>query len=99
MNFLGTSNLQRKSNKTMYIKVCQVVKCYKKGVLPYGQPTLPFLDRISELTKNDYDKFTTVLLQREIIILINLLNIYLINKIILIIILILNLKILNIFNN
>lgn len=53
MNFPGTSNLQRKSNKIMHTKICRIVKCYKKGVLPCGQTTSPSPDRISELSDKE----------------------------------------------
>lgn len=38
----------------MYTKVCQTVKCYKRGIFPYGQTMLAFLDRISELSDKEW---------------------------------------------
>lgn len=34
MNFINTFNKQRIYNKIMYTESCQIVKWYKKGVLP-----------------------------------------------------------------
>lgn len=34
MNFINTSNKQMSNNKIMHIETRQIVKWYKKGVLP-----------------------------------------------------------------